>query len=98
LKLSLEINLVIFNLLLYLLLFGVVGDAYQKKIVLIIGKNFLIGGNQNGKQLPNFHLKELFLITMSTVQRILKVEYNPVNLPNGPKHSNPLILIQAEEM
>ncbi len=65
---------------------------------MIIENNSQIGGNQNGKQQLNSHLKELFLIIMFLTQEIKMVEFNLVNFNNGQLPYNKLILIQQEVM
>lgn len=91
-------NLAILSLPLCLQSFGAVEVAYQKKIALISENNFQIGGNLSGKQLQSSHQKELFLIIMLIVQKILMVELILVSSLNGLKHLNQLILIHLEEM
>lgn len=82
----------------FLLLSGAVVEPWQKRIALITEKNFQIGGNPNGKQQPNSHQKAQSSTILSIALKILKVEYNPVNLLNGLKLYSQLISIHPEEM
>lgn len=77
----------------FLLSFGAAVGLSLKRKILIIGKNFLIGGKENGKQLLNSHQKEQSSTTMSVILAIPKEEFNHANLLNGVKPSRRLITI-----
>lgn len=87
-----------FNLLLYLLSFGVVEVLWHKRITMITEKSFQTGGNQSGRLLLSSHQRVQSSIIMFTIQEMKTVVSNHASLSNGQTLWNKLISIQQEVM
>lgn len=72
-----------FNLLLYLLSFGVVEALWHKRIIMITEKSFQTGGNQSGRLLLSSHQRVQSSITMFTTQEMKTVVLSHASSSNG---------------